>query len=91
MSLMKYENIEIDDFTEKITEGGVVNTLYEDTFRGVSWNPKSVWLHYYAINDSNSSRYLVWLRNLTPARCVIFKRDCVMVGKELREKINSWL
>lgn len=85
MSLMKYSNLLMDD------KSGVLPALYGETIQEVSWNPYHVWLHDYAIDYINSSRYLMWLRSLVPVRSIIFKYNYVTASKELKEKINSWL
>lgn len=88
---MKYDNMEIIDFTERVTKGGVIHTLYEDMSQRDFENIHYVWLHYYVINDDSHSKYVVWLRNVASLRSTIFKNDCVVASKELRKKINSWL
>lgn len=86
---MKYSNLEIVDFIKRVTEGK--GTLFNHWIPGVSWNNYHSWVRYYAINDESNSKYIVGLRNLAPIRVIVFQRDRVITGKELKEKINSWL
>lgn len=93
MSLMRYNNIEIVDFTEKIANGGVTHSLYEDMSQRNFESIRYTWVHYYTTNENNHSKCSMRLRNLAPQRNTIFQNNCVTViaSKELRKKINSWL